>query len=196
MVAFAGDTAPSSARKLLQFCPGLRLPSSHYSLYSFCLCLRNPCLVIDGFPPSSFRHAGCTYKNTALLYSVFKKINMSKPVSRVLCSFNGVAAIYLGCQLPGPSSDSYPRDSAGNVISLLFSLAPGGVYLAGQSPGLWYALTVPLHPYRKKTSPGGLFLWHFPWGCPHWVLPSTLPYGARTFLESINYSRGCPVYSC
>ncbi len=27
-----------------------------------------------------------------------------------------------------------------------------------------------------------MFLWHFPWGRPHWVLPSTLLYGARTFL--------------
>lgn len=28
-----------------------------------------------------------------------------------------------------------------------------------------------------------MFLWHFPWGRPHWVLPSVLPYGARTFLS-------------
>jgi len=27
------------------------------------------------------------------------------------------------------------------------------------------------------------FLWHFPWGRPHWVLPSTVPDGARTFLR-------------
>jgi len=78
------------------------------------------------------------------------KICMSKPVSRVLFSLKGAAAIYLGRQLPGSSSDSHPRDSAGNVISLLFSLAPGGVYLAGRSPGPWYAFTVPLHPYPDK----------------------------------------------
>jgi len=29
------------------------------------------------------------------------------------------------------------------------------------------------------------FLWHFPWGHPHWVLPSTLPCGARTFLGNL-----------
>ena len=27
-----------------------------------------------------------------------------------------------------------------------------------------------------------MFLWHFLSGCPAWVLPSTLPGGARTFL--------------
>lgn len=27
-----------------------------------------------------------------------------------------------------------------------------------------------------------MFLWHCPRGRPHWVLPSTLPCGARTFL--------------
>src|SRR5579872_1668298 len=27
-----------------------------------------------------------------------------------------------------------------------------------------------------------MFLWHFPWGRPHWALPSTLALGARTFL--------------
>ncbi len=80
--------------------------------------------------------------------AVLLVIYMSKPVSRVLFSFaKGVAAIYLGCQSPGTSSDLYPRESAGNVISLLFSLAPGGVYLAGRSPGCWCALTAPLHPY-------------------------------------------------
>ncbi len=28
-----------------------------------------------------------------------------------------------------------------------------------------------------------MFLWHYPWGYPHWALPSTLPCGARTFLK-------------
>src|SRR4051794_24590889 len=28
------------------------------------------------------------------------------------------------------------------------------------------------------------FLWHCPAGCPGWVLPTTLPCGARTFLDS------------
>jgi len=27
------------------------------------------------------------------------------------------------------------------------------------------------------------FLWHFPWGCPRWALPTAVPCGARTFLH-------------
>jgi len=45
-----------------------------------------------------------------------------------------------------------PEESAGNLIPLLFGLAPGGVYLASRSPGSWCALTAPLHPCR---APGG-----------------------------------------
>ena len=29
------------------------------------------------------------------------------------------------------------------------------------------------------------FLWHFPWGCPRWALPTTLPCGVRTFLPGL-----------
>ena len=43
---------------------------------------------------------------------------------------------------------------------------------------LYYALI----PQRHQKS-GGIFLLHFPWSRLHWVLPSTLPYGARTFLQ-------------
>jgi len=39
-------------------------------------------------------------------------------------------------------------------------------------------LVVP--PYMKL--PGGMFLWHFPWGHPHWPLASILLCGVRTFL--------------
>lgn len=31
---------------------------------------------------------------------------------------------------------------------------------------------------------GGIFLWHYPRGFPHWALPSVLLYGARTFLRA------------
>ena len=37
-----------------------------------------------------------------------------------------------------------------------------------------------------------MFLWHFPWGHPPWVLPSILPGGARTFLPP--KAGGHPVY--
>jgi len=65
-----------------------------------------------------------------------------------------VAAIHLGPALP-PASCGPPGNSAGPAsgprvaaVCPLFDLAPGGVYLAGRSPGRWCALTAPFHPYR------------------------------------------------
>jgi len=46
--------------------------------------------------------------------------------------------------------------------------------------------TVPSLPDHIRRS---TFLWHFPWGHPRWTLSSTLPYGARTFLECKIHSR-------
>jgi len=43
-----------------------------------------------------------------------------------------------------------------------------------------YLTVSPLPPLRAAVSS----LWHCPWGCPPWELPSTLPCGARTFLPS------------
>src|SRR2546428_3378933 len=42
---------------------------------------------------------------------------------------------------------------------------------------------------------GGMFLWHFPWGRPHWELPSALPFGVRTFLRRLVVSGGRPACS-
>src|SRR5438445_8936181 len=99
-----------------------------------------------------------------------------------------MATICLRRRLPGASSDRYPRARRATVNALLFGLAPGGVYLAGRSPGRRWALTPPFHPYltarlRRFTLPGGNFLWHFPSGRPDWELPSALLCGARTFLQ-------------
>src|ERR1700674_3948209 len=99
-----------------------------------------------------------------------------------------MVAICLGRRLPGASSDRYPRARRAAVNALLFGLAPGGVCLAGRSPGRRWALTPPFHPYltarlRRHAPPGGNFLWHFPSGRPDWVLPSALLCGARTFLQ-------------
>jgi len=73
---------------------------------------------------------------------------LSKPVSRVLYSeatFE-VVTIHLALMLPSRSSDQ-PGVRAGRPFSPLFGLAPGGVYPASQSPGCWWALTSPFHPY-------------------------------------------------
>jgi len=75
----------------------------------------------------------------------------------------------------------------------LFGLAPGGVYLAGRSPGRRWALTPPFHRRRQALArPAAVsFLWHSPSGHPDWVLSSALLCGARTFLER-RAARGRP----
>ena len=43
-------------------------------------------------------------------------------------------------------------------------------------------------PRRMRARAAGVavsFLWHFPWGCPRWALPTTLPCGVRTFLPDL-----------
>src|ERR1700682_6143748 len=109
-----------------------------------------------------------------------------------------MVAICLGRRLAGASSDRYPGARRAAVNALLFGLAPGGVCLAGRSPGRRWALTPPFHPYltavlRRQSLPGGNFLWHFPSGRPDWVLPSALLFGARTFLQPLFTCRRSPV---
>lgn len=95
-------------------------------------------------------------------------------------SFPKVVIICLGSRLPGISSN-LPGGETGRFYASLFGLAPGGVYLAAQSPERRCALTAPLHPYPALLG-GFHFCGTIPWGYPLWVLPSTLPCGARTFL--------------
>src|SRR5262245_12669912 len=45
-----------------------------------------------------------------------------------------------------------PEGSASSLIALLFGLAPGGVCLAGRSPGRRWALTPPFHPCLQRSS--------------------------------------------
>jgi hypothetical protein len=48
-----------------------------------------------------------------------------------------------------------------------------------------YTTVSPLLPGRRRKSTSEkavCFLWHYPAGHPGWVLPTTLPCGARTFL--------------
>ena len=94
--------------------------------------------------------------------------------------------IPLASTLPSRSSD-LPGNSGGPPSSVpLFGLAPGGVYLAPAVTGG----TGELLPHRFTLTPadmhkiggGGFFLWHFPSCHQDWALPSTLSYGARTFL--------------
>ncbi len=79
----------------------------------------------------------------------------------------------------GTRQDGQPR-----FLTLLLA----GVYLASTSRNCWCALTAPLHPclcfWESPKVIGGVFLWHYPHGHPHWELPSKPDHhGARTFLN-------------
>ena len=92
--------------------------------------------------------------------------------------------ICLGLSLPTGSS-GLSRDAAGNrIFCPLFGLAPDGVYMA--IPVAWMPvgpyLTFPPLRIKSFLFMRGISLLHFPWSRLHWVLPSTLPCGARTFL--------------
>ncbi len=92
------------------------------------------------------------------------------------------SATTVACRLLRPTRDL----SDGPSLSLL-GLAPGGVCLAGRSPGSLvgsYPTVSPLpDPSLLRLWPSAVcFLWHFPSGRPAWELPSTLPCGVRTFL--------------
>ncbi len=68
----------------------------------------------------------------------------------------------------------------------LFTLHRAGFAWTGDvaaTPVSSYLTFSPLPGAPLAHLPGGLFLWHFPWGgCPWSVLPTTLPCDARTFL--------------
>jgi len=113
----------------------------------------------------------------------------SPPISRVLSSASPAEA---GTHRRGshPSGSPvarrlkrpYPRTGRASRFVLLLGLAPSGVYLAGRSPGRWWALTTTISP-SPVLPPAVSFLWHSPSGYPDRVLPGTLLCGARTFLD-------------
>ena len=98
-------------------------------------------------------------------------------------SGRGVAAT-----LVRPNQSRAGNPLAGRTCNALFGLAPGGVYMAYPVAGATVG-SYPTFP-PLPTCVGGLFLLHYPWGRPHWVLSSTLPYGARTFLMAAKQKAG------
>jgi len=112
---------------------------------------------------------------------------LEQAVSRVLfpraVARSGAMAIHLASMLPSRSSD-LPGNSGGPPSSVsLFGLAPGGVYQAPAVTDRTGELLPHLFTLTPGNSPGAVcFLWHFPSCCQDWALPSTLSYGARTFL--------------
>ena len=115
------------------------------------------------------------------------------------------ATIHLGLPLP-TASCGLPADSGGPpsivragarlATGALLDLAPGGVYraapVARRAGGLLH------HRFTLTTAAEAdvavCSLWHCPAGHPGWVLPTTLPFGARTFLEE-SPPRGRPASS-
>src|SRR5215468_7596258 len=116
-------------------------------------------------------------------------------VSRVLSSRRlatpGVAIIYLGRRLPAASSNQpgattgeSPAGSrvAPTTTAPVWSCSgwglpqPTGHPAAGELLPHHFTLT-----WRHEATIGGMFLWDFPWGHPHWPLTSIPLYGARTF---------------
>jgi len=89
--------------------------------------------------------------------------------------------------LPG-SSDPKVVGRGGPPRPPLFGLSPSGVCRAGEvtSPAgelLPHPFTLADRPSRAR--PAVCFLRHFPCPCGRWSLATTLPCGARTFLEGL-----------
>ena len=86
------------------------------------------------------------------------------------------------------------RRSGRKAGAFPFDLAPGGVCRAVRvTPDagalLPHRFTLTGEPPEGR-SPAVCFLWHFPAGHPGSVLPITLPYGARTFLDPTHPQAG------
>jgi len=99
------------------------------------------------------------------------------------------------CGLPAGSDEQSSIACAGEVLRRHpFGLAPGGVCRADRVTSNAGGL---LH-HRFTLAPTFVvavyFLWHFPAGCPGWALPTTLPFGVRTFLDR-HACRGRPADS-
>jgi hypothetical protein len=120
---------------------------------------------------------------------------VSRPVGRVLCTrLRGSTVIHLGLPLPaascglpagiGRAALNRSRSSLANQRTLL-TLLRVGFTEPPQSPAalvVSYTTVSPL-PRRPAGTGAVCFLWHCPAGHPGSALPTTLPCGARTFLD-------------
>jgi len=87
---------------------------------------------------------------------------------------------------PAESAKSTSDSHSGRVTSYLV-LQAVGFALPVSSPTPRCALTAPFHRClcSGKPKPSAVyFLWHFPAGHPGWLLATTVPCPARTFLQS------------
>lgn len=117
----------------------------------------------------------------------------SWPIRRVLFQLTPwrrwlVAAIHLGCALPRTSS-SLPEGVRRAAFPSAWPCSEWGLPSRHSHLCRWCALTAPFHPYPPWRAV--CFLWHCPAGHPGWPLATTLPCGARTFLEAVAADNRC-----
>ncbi len=113
------------------------------------------------------------------------------------------ATIHLGRPLPA-ASGGLPASSGGPPSNARADAAGGGILLTllrvgftepPRSPGTLVVSYTTLSPLPAPVRvPAVCFLWHCPAGHPGWVLPTTPPCGARTFLDA-RRRRGRPANS-
>lgn len=117
---------------------------------------------------------------------------MGWPVGRVLYAEAWRPSIYDGRCRPPPAV--YPRTRAGRPQSCarpgpegsgLLDLAPGGVCRAGRVTPVAGGLLHRRFTLTSRCREAVCSLWHFPASYLGWVLPTTLPCGARTFLGAV-----------
>ena len=120
---------------------------------------------------------------------------LEQSISRVLfpvsVTLYGTTVIHLAPILLLESSD-LPGDSDGQPSNVpLFGLAPGGVCQASDvtigAVSSYLAFSPLPNRMDQPSNQAVYFLWHFPSRHRDWVLPSTLPSRARTFLHSMRY---------
>src|SRR5688572_13407029 len=82
------------------------------------------------------------------------------------------------CGLPGSSGGPPSNAPCLTLLRVGFAEPPGSPRALVVS----YTAVSPLPPATRRPSAAVCSLWHCPAGHPGWVLPTTLPCGARTFL--------------
>jgi hypothetical protein len=84
----------------------------------------------------------------------------------------------------------HPRTRAGSPRTCAVRPCSGrGLPSRPGRPGRWWSLAPPFHPYlpRPNRWEAVCSLWHCPADHSGWVLPTALPWGARTFLDTWSY---------
>ncbi len=147
-------------------------------------------------------HARTQWKTTGKKIAGWgKKRTRGEPVSRILSVITGMTGwpFLWDAGYPAPQA-TYPGVGTGRAdprgaslvsetpTAPLFGLAPGGVCRArpvtrpaGELLPHRFTLTARA---KQEARTAVCFLWHYPYPCERWALPTTLPCGVRTFLPT------------